>query len=550
MRFKLVSSLEKCFLDDDIILKEEFIKGSCLKNELFRFGICFDNENHAEVPRALCLTVNSELSDRVSVYRVEHMPVKFPVYNNRENVDYLRTTPGLYPDLLTPLNEHNRLIISYNLESLFIEVDTKGVSKGGVFPIEFVFSDFGSKQVLQTLTFNLEIIDCELPEQDLIFTQWFHCDALMNYYNTEALDERHWEIIENYIKTAVKHGVNMILTPILTPALDTYVGGERSTIQLVDVTVTNGKYSFGFDKLERWIKMCKKVGIKYFEMSHLFTQWGCAHAPKVIATVNGVEKRIFGWETNADSVEYKEFLEAFLPELITFLKQQGVDKETMFHISDEPNLKNITNYLTARNIVAPLLQGFEIIDAVSNYEYYTEGICTRPIPSISHIEPFIENKVPDLFAYYCCTQFDKVSNRFISMPSYRNRIIGIQMYKYGIKGFLHWGYNFYNTQFSYAQTNPFLYMDAEYAFPAGDPFSVYPASDGTPYASLRLKVFHDAIQDISALSLCEKLCGKEFVMNLINENCQSGITFKEYPRSDKYILELREKVNLAIKEHI
>ncbi|MES9143981.1 glycoside hydrolase domain-containing protein, partial [Cutibacterium acnes] len=75
-----------------------------------------------------------------------------------------------------------------------------------------------------------------------------------------------------------------------TPPLDTKVGGERPTVQLVGVNVTNGKYSFDFSKLKRFVDMCLGLGVEYFEMSHLFTQWGAAFAPKVIATVDGVEK--------------------------------------------------------------------------------------------------------------------------------------------------------------------------------------------------------------------------------------------------------------------
>ena len=67
-------------------------------------------------------------------------------------------------------------------------------------------------------------------------------------------------------------------------------------------------------EVERKImEACKKAGIKYFEHSHLFTQWGAKHAPKVIATVNGEKKRIFGWDVLAVSDEYKEFLAAFMP---------------------------------------------------------------------------------------------------------------------------------------------------------------------------------------------------------------------------------------------
>ena len=550
MRLKLISALEKCFLDDDINKKEEYSSASCLKDEIFRFGLCYDNEEICFSSIAAKLTVESEISQPISVKRVEHVPVKLPVFGTTEDTDFLRTSPGLYPDLLTPINSHGRIMISNNLESLFIEVDTKGVDKAGVYPIEFIFADFNSNDVISSVTFNLEIIDCALQKQELIYTQWFYCDCLMDYYGTKAFDERHWQIIENYMKTAVKYGINMILTPVFTPPLDTYVGGERPTTQLADISVINGEYSFNFDKLERWISLCKKAGFEYFEISHFFTQWGAAHAPKIVANVNGEFKKIFGWETDACGREYAEFLRLFIPQLLDFLKRQGVDKNCVFHISDEPSLEQLPNYKAARDIVAPLLDGYKIIDALSNYEFYENGAVSNPIPATDHIEPFIEHNVPNLWAYYCGFQKKGFSNRYISMPSYRNRIIGVQFYKFDIKGFLHWGYNYYNNQYSYSKINPFICTDGDYFAPSGGPFSVYPAADGTAYESLRLAVFHDAIQDLRAFRLCEKLCGREFVMDLINRNCDCMITFDAYPKSDNYLLNLRESVNNAIKSRI
>lgn len=550
MRLKLISALEKCFLDDDINKKEEYSSASCLKDEIFRFGLCYDNEEICFSSIAAKLTVKSEISQHITVKRVEHVPVKLPVFGTTDDTDFLRTSPGLYPDLLTPINSYGRIMISNNLESLFIEVDTKGVDKAGVYPIEFIFADFNSNDVISSVTFNLEIIDCALQKQELIYTQWFYCDCLMDYYGTKAFDERHWQIIENYMKTAVKYGINMILTPVFTPPLDTYVGGERPTTQLADISVINGEYSFNFDKLERWISLCKKAGFEYFEISHFFTQWGAAHAPKIVANVNGEFKKIFGWETDACGREYAEFLRLFIPKLLNFLKRQGVDKNCVFHISDEPNLEQLPNYKAARDIVAPLLDGYKIIDALSNYEFYETGAVSNPIPATDRIEPFIEHNVPNLWAYYCGFQKKGFSNRYISMPSYRNRIIGVQFYKFDIKGFLHWGYNYYNNQYSYSKINPFICTDGDYFAPSGGPFSVYPAADGTAYESLRLAVFHDAIQDLRAFRLCEKLCGREFVMDLINRNCGCNITFDAYPKSDNYLLNLRESVNNAIKSRI
>lgn len=549
MKIKLISSLEKCFLDEDINLKAEYTEGSCFKNEIFRFGCCYVLEEICNAKLTALISVNSPLKEYVTIRRVEHVPVQLPVLRLANDDDYLRKTPGLYPDLLLPVEKSSRIVLSNNLQSLFIEVDTKGKAEAGIYPIELVFTSPDTDEVIGKAEFTLEIINASLPEQELKFTQWFYCDCLMDYYRTEAFSEEHWRIIENFIKTAVKNGINMILTPIFTPALDTYIGGERPTVQLVDIKYDNGKYSFGFEKLGRWIDISKKCGIKYFEMTHLFTQWGAKHAPKVVADVNGQQKKIFGWETEASGKEYSEFLGCFIPSLIEYLKSKGVDKDTVYHISDEPSLEQLEDYKKARAVVEPLLKDYVIMDALSNYEFYSEGLVQNPIPSTGHIEPFLENNVPDLWTYYCMGPAVDASNRFISMPSHRTRIIGTQFYKYNIKGFLHWGYNYYNNQYSYSPINPFLCTDGEYFAPAGDAFSVYPAPDGTAYESLRICVFHDAIQDMMALSLCESFCGREYTMSLLEENIDP-ITFKSYPRNAEFILNLREKVNKAVKNKL
>ena len=60
MKVKLISSLEKCFLDESISDKKEYKKGSCFKNELFHFCVCYQAEDERSYP---VLTVESEISD-------------------------------------------------------------------------------------------------------------------------------------------------------------------------------------------------------------------------------------------------------------------------------------------------------------------------------------------------------------------------------------------------------------------------------------------------------------------------------------------------------
>lgn len=93
---------------------------------------------------------------------------------------------------------------------------------------------------------------------------------------------------------------------------------------------------------------------------------------------------------------------------------------------------------------------------------------------------------------------------FHAMPSARNRVYGLQVYKYGIEGILHWGFNFYNSAFSLRHLNSYEVTDCDGSFPSGDAFLVYPGPDGVPEESIRLMVLYEAIQDHRALKLLEQ----------------------------------------------
>lgn len=264
-----------------------------------------------------------------------------------------------------------------------------------------------------------------------------------------------------------------------------------------------------------------------------------------MADVNGKEEKIFGWHTPAVG-EYTRFLHAFLPELTARLKEWGIDTVTYFHLSDEPRPDDLDTYRQAKESVADLLKGYHTFDALSSYEFYRHGLVDKPIPGNNEIDEFLEHGLTDMWTYYCVGQYLEVSNRFMSMPSLRNRIYGLQLYKYDIIGILHWGYNFYNSQFSLEHINPYETTDAGGGFPAGDPFLVYPGEDGRPEESIRMMVHYEGLCDLRACRLLESLTSREYVMELIEENLAEPLTFKRYPKSDMYLIQLRSRINREI----
>ncbi len=542
---KLVSSLEKVFLHTEPRDMPLSVEG--FRNEVMTFQLAYTLVDPQITRMYAEIEIESPIKEYIHVRQVEHMPVRYPVpIDGDEN--YLSKEPGLYPDLLREMGEHTLRIRNGMWDTLWIEIDPAGVVVAGEYPVTVRMK--AENGLYAEKTQNITVLDAFLPEQKLMHTKWIHCDCLADYYHLEVFSEEHWKVIERFIRKAVSGGINMILTPIHTPPLDTRVGGERPTVQLVDVFVENGEYRFETSKLRRWIKMCKECGARYFEMAHLYTQWGAKHAPKIMATVDGVYKKIFGWETDAVGNEYRAFLQAYIPAVRAVLTEEGIEQHTFWHISDEPGEAHLPDYRAAREQVLPLLKDCTIMDALSSFEFYQQGVVEHPVVANNHIEKFIEANTPDLWTYYCCGQYKKVSNMFVAMPSARNRILAVQLFKYHIKGFLQWGFNFYYSQYSDHRINPYLSLDGDGFVPAGDTFQVYPGIDGKPEESIRMAVTRDAMQDLRAFEMLAELESDSFVTALIDEGLETGVTFSDYPSQPEYLLELRKKVNAAIMERL
>ena len=556
LKTKIISSLSRVFIDNSIDDFAALEKISALKGEKVSFQVVHsrfleEGEGIYNYRELFTPKFSGNLAKYITIREVKNVGVDLPIIVGDSDDYYERTTPGLYPDVLSGLHYGGMTIAKTAFPtSLWVDIDIpEDATEIGENELKIeMINEAGEVKTENTLI--VDVVNAVLPEQELILTQWFHCDSLAHYYDVEVWSEKHWQIVENFARSAHKNGINLLLTPTFTPPLDTKVGGERLTTQLVGVEVNNGKYSFNFDLLDRWVDMCDRIGIKYLEIAHLFTQWGAKHAPKIMATVDGEYKKIFGWETDATSPEYVGFLRTFIPAFLEHMKKNGNDKRCFFHISDEPQMDHLESYRAAKNSIEDLLKGYVIMDALSDYDFWKLGVVDLPIPCNDHIKPFIENKVPNLWTYYCCGQRVNVSNRLIAMPSWRNRSIGMQMYKYDIVGFLQWGFNFYNNQFSVDEIEPYTDLSGEHWVPAGDTFSVYPGLHGKAIDSLRIVVFAHALQDMRAMKLCESLYSKEEVVAEIEKILGEELRFDVCAKSEATMLAIRERINEMIKAKV
>lgn len=493
-----------------------------------------------EEPGAVHLQLSGPLAHRARAHAVRRVPVSHPAPEHADE-HYLVTEPGDYPDLLEPLVDGAVHLEPGLWESLWIDVIGESEADAREHALTLTLHDAQGRQLAEH-TALLRLHPHRLPPLSITNTHWFHADSLSTYYDVEVFSQRHWELIESFLASAREMDVNSVLTPTWTPPLDTAVGHTRPFVQLIGIRQEGGAYAFDFSQLDRWLAICRDLGFDGIEIAHLFTQWGAEHTPAIqVETADGLAHR-FGWHVAATSPEYRRLLEALIPALREHLGRSWTG-QVLWHISDEPHEQQLENYRAAKAQVEDLLQGAQVVDALSSLEFAEQGVVDTPIVATDHVGPFLEaGRRP--WVYYCVSQNRDVANRFIAQPSVRSRVLGRQLFVHDAPGFLHWGYNFWWAQFSLRPIDPFEDTCAGGPFFGGDAFAVYPGPDGTPWLSLRHRVFAQAMADHRALTWLAELTDRPSAVALVDEG--GTLTYSSFSYDEGQHLRARHAVDERI----
>ena len=98
LKMKLISPLEKVFLDEEPVEKPEWGEIAGFQNETISFQAAYCLS--PETPRIwVAPRIDSPIADHIRVRSVRHVPVRFACFPDSGD-NYLRKTPGLYPDAL------------------------------------------------------------------------------------------------------------------------------------------------------------------------------------------------------------------------------------------------------------------------------------------------------------------------------------------------------------------------------------------------------------------------------------------------------------------
>ncbi|MEG0369907.1 MAG: hypothetical protein RR593_07895, partial [Hungatella sp.] len=177
---KLVSSLTKVFPDEEPKYQPECLSLTALKNETVSFQVAYTGTGFMR--EQLHVSVLSPLQPYIHVRTVENVPVG-RAYNGIADDNYLKTTSGMYPDLLRELKNESALIYTKQWRSLWIDVEVSELVTAGTYSIEIQLQK--ENEVVCNETMNITIYEPVLPKQTLMHTEWMHADCLADYYHVQ-----------------------------------------------------------------------------------------------------------------------------------------------------------------------------------------------------------------------------------------------------------------------------------------------------------------------------------------------------------------------------
>ena len=107
IKTKIISSLEKVFIDESINAYPQLKRMSALRGERINFQIAYTYDTKGSPMPYVAPKYKPQLSGELAKYanlrQVMYVPVNFPTHVLGFDDNYLRTAPGLFPDVLRPL---------------------------------------------------------------------------------------------------------------------------------------------------------------------------------------------------------------------------------------------------------------------------------------------------------------------------------------------------------------------------------------------------------------------------------------------------------------
>ena len=391
--------------------------------------------------------------------------------------DLVRPAPARFPDYLAEDKEVSIEKGCYKAVYLTVRIPRNakaGDYKGAV----TIRTEKGNK----SLPLHLTVYPLTLPdERHLMVTEWFTTSNFKKFHDIDISDsERFYEMLRVYAQNMAEHRQNVF----------------RVSIGLItSKQEANGRLKFDFSRFDKCVDIFWNTG----HMDLLETGFAATFGEGGWSSTEIVLRdfRVQKDSTNElITIPGKEFLPQFLPAFENHLRQKGWLTKTVFHIADEPSNHNVMSWRQASDYVHRYAPSLRRIDAIETP--YCFDRLEIWAPKLDHLATWhdvykrAQSQGYELWFYTVgIHQKGSHPNKTVDVPLIESRILHWLNYRFGLKGYLHWGFN--------------RWTDDPFGAPGrhrGDGWHVYPKKNGL-INSLRWEQMRNGIQDYEYLWMLE-----------------------------------------------
>jgi len=477
-----VDALEKIFREDEPGSEGKVIIESA-RNEFESGQIAVRCQEAVELRLACGPLEHAETGERLQC-----MPRFVGYVKVRENVrktppeEIIHSAPAEFPDYL--MHDSRLKIRAGQTQPIWLTVFVPASASPGTYEGTIVVRADGAQE---SVGIQLTVHEATVPaERSLYLTNWMNPANLAKFGGVEPWSEEHWRILASHAASMAAHRQNVILTPL----------------SLISIHRAGGSLSFDFTRFDRWVRLFRESGVDgLIEGDHLAGRSGDWRSGFSLvgreATENGT--RTILPPVPVESKECDAFLSQFLPALQEHLEEQGWIDNYVQHLADEPIDANAESYRHLADLVKKYAPRLRRIDATMTVN--VKGCLEIWVPVLDQFDrnmAFYRDRIAagdQVWFYTCLGPAGKYPNRFIDFSLLKVRLLHWLNFKYGLSGYLHWGYNHW-TEDPFNDTQPMWSHGAP--LPAGDMCIVYPGPKG-PLESLRYEAMRDGVEDYELL---------------------------------------------------
>jgi hypothetical protein len=345
---------------------------------------------------------------------------------------------------------------------------------------------------------------------------WLKLESIQYGHHITQDSPEYWSLVQKYLKNQIDMRNTHLQLPSGAPIRDTH----------------GAVIDFDFNECEILGNMALKSGYKYIYGGFVarFKQWD-------------KPDHFLLWDRDVSVASFEGYrqLHIYFQKLNIIINKNHWTRQYMQGLVDEPQFANSDQYRMLSAICRKMLAGVTIIDPVETTEIYgavdiwvvKQAIYDQYKVSFDRIASLGE----DLWVYTCGFPAGYMMNRSTDLPLLAGRLPMWMCYAYGLKGFLHWGYNAYNK-------DPFLFScwDAsseseKRLLPPGDGFIVYPGEEG-PINSVRSHLQRSGSEEVELLYLLDQY-NRDEAMRIAHCVCQS---FSDYETSPEIFKQVRREL--------